>query len=80
VVETSSTVGGGSLPEETQPSRGIAIAPAVGTPAAVGARLRRSRPAVIGRILDGRIALDLRAILPEDDERLAQSVISALAR
>jgi L-seryl-tRNA(Ser) seleniumtransferase len=80
VVETSSTVGGGSLPEETQPSRGIALHPSVGTPAAVGARLRRAQPAVIGRILDGRAALDLRAILPEDDERLASAAIRALAK
>ena len=80
VVETSSTVGGGSLPEETQPSRGIAIEQSAGTPAAVGARLRRAQPPVIGRILEGRIALDLRAILPEDDEPLARSVTSALAK
>ena len=80
VVETSSTVGGGSLPEETQPSRAIALAPAAGTPASVGARLRRSRPPVVSRILDGRVALDLRAILAEDDERLAESAIAALAK
>jgi L-seryl-tRNA(Ser) seleniumtransferase len=80
VVDTSSTVGGGSLPEETQPSRAIAIAPAAGTPASVAARLRRSRPPVVSRILDGRVALDLRAILPEDDERLVESAMQSLAK
>jgi L-seryl-tRNA(Ser) seleniumtransferase len=80
VVETSSTVGGGSLPEETQPSRGIAFADPAGTPAEVAARLRRGQPPVIGRILEGRAVLDLRAILPEDDDLLAQSAIRSLAK
>jgi len=80
VVETSSTVGGGSLPEETQPSRGVAIALSAGTPGEIAARLRRSRPPIVSRILDGRVALDLRAILPEDDERLAASAVAALAK
>src|SRR5438132_3443013 len=78
VVETSSTVGGGSLPEETQPSRGVALASASAA-RAVGA-LRRADPPVIGRIVDDRVVLDLRSILPEDDERLARAVSSALAK
>ena len=78
VVETSSTVGGGSLPEETQPSRGVALA-AASAARAVGA-LRKADPPVIARIIDDRVVLDLRSVLPEDDERLARAVSSALAR
>ncbi|HUQ42403.1 MAG TPA: L-seryl-tRNA(Sec) selenium transferase [Candidatus Limnocylindrales bacterium] len=74
VITTESTVGGGSLPEETQPSRALALA---GRAAAVVAALRASHPAVIGRIVDGRAALDLRAVLPEDDVLLATTVIGA---
>jgi L-seryl-tRNA(Ser) seleniumtransferase len=74
VVETDSTVGGGSLPEETQPSRAVALA---GRAAPLVARLRAARPAVITRIVDGRVALDLRAVLPEDDELLIRTVITA---
>ena len=79
VVETESTVGGGSLPEETQPSRAVAIAASVGAAASVAARLRAARPAVVSRIVDGRVALDVRAILPEDDAVLASTVAAALA-
>ena len=78
VVETESTVGGGSLPEETQPSRGVALA-AASAARAVGA-LRRADPPVIARIVDDRVVLDLRSVLPEDDERLARAVSSALAK
>jgi len=77
VVETDSTVGGGSLPEETQPSRGVALT-AAGAARAVAA-LRAADPPVIARILDDRVVLDLRAVLPEHDERLMRAVAAALA-
>ena len=77
VVETTSTVGGGSLPEETQPSRGIALT-AASAVRAIGA-LRNADPPVIARIADDRVVLDLRSVLPEDDERLAMAVVSALS-
>lgn len=75
VIETRSTVGGGSLPEETQPSRAVALA---GRAAGIVAKLRSARPAVITRIVDGRVALDLRAVLPEHDELLTRTVSEAL--
>jgi L-seryl-tRNA(Ser) seleniumtransferase len=76
VVETRSTVGGGSLPEETQPSRGVALS-ASSAARAVGA-LRRADPPVISRIIDDRVVLDLRSVLPEQDEPLVAAVIGAL--
>ncbi len=76
VVETTSTVGGGSLPEETQPSRGVALS-AASAARAVGA-LRKADPPVIARIIDDRVVLDLRSVLPEQDEVLVSSVIAAL--
>ena len=77
-IETESTVGGGSLPEETQPSRAVALDPASGAANDVAARLRRARPAIVTRVVDGQVALDLRALLPEDDVLLANTVITAL--
>jgi L-seryl-tRNA(Ser) seleniumtransferase len=77
VVETESTVGGGSLPEETQPSRAVALA---GRAAGLVAKLRAARPAIITRIVDGKVALDLRAVLPEDDELLTHTITKALDR
>ncbi|MEA2661277.1 MAG: L-seryl-tRNA(Ser) seleniumtransferase [Chloroflexota bacterium] len=78
VIPTISTVGGGSLPEETQPSRGVALA-AASAARAVGA-LRRADPPVIARIVDDRVVLDLRSVLPEQDEDLANAVVGALAK
>jgi L-seryl-tRNA(Ser) seleniumtransferase len=78
VIETTSTVGGGSLPEETQPSRGVALS-ATSAARAVTA-LRHADPPVIARIIDGRVVLDLRSVLPEQDEVLGTAVIAALSR
>ncbi len=75
VVETRSTVGGGSLPEETQPSRAVALA---GHATRLAERLRRGEMPVIGHVVEERLALDVRTVLPEDDELLARTVIAAL--
>ncbi|HEY6957681.1 MAG TPA: L-seryl-tRNA(Sec) selenium transferase [Candidatus Limnocylindria bacterium] len=80
VIETESTIGGGSLPEETQPSRAVALAADAGAATAVAARLRAARPAIVARVVDDRVALDLRSVLPEDDELLATTVVSTLGR
>ncbi|MDP9275220.1 MAG: L-seryl-tRNA(Sec) selenium transferase [Chloroflexota bacterium] len=78
VMEVRSTVGGGSLPEETQPSFAVAIG---GGPATkVAQALRSADPPVVARIVDERVALDLRSVLPEDDEVLARAVSGALAK
>ncbi|HEY8758876.1 MAG TPA: L-seryl-tRNA(Sec) selenium transferase, partial [Candidatus Limnocylindria bacterium] len=77
VIETTSTVGGGSLPEETQLSRGVALA-AASAARAVGA-LRHADPPVIARIIDDRVVLDLRSVLPEHDDALVHAVTGALA-
>jgi L-seryl-tRNA(Ser) seleniumtransferase len=78
VIETRSTVGGGSLPEETQPSSAVAIRGARATQ--VAGALRSADPPVISRIVDERVALDLRSVLPEDDVVLARAVSGALAK
>jgi L-seryl-tRNA(Ser) seleniumtransferase len=75
VVSGRSTVGGGSLPGETLPTRLVALE--VGSPDAVAARLRTGEPPVIARIEDGRLVLDPRTILPEQDATLLQRVTEA---
>ena len=78
VMEVRSTVGGGSLPEETQPSFAVAIG---GGPATrIAQALRSADPPVVARIVEERVALDLRSVLPEDDEVLARAVTGALAK
>ncbi len=77
-IEVRSTVGGGSLPEETQPSFAVAIGGAPATRLAQA--LRSADPPVVARIVEERVALDLRSVLPEDDEVLARAVTGALAK
>ena len=78
VIETRSTVGGGSLPEETQPSYAVALS---GAPATrLAAQLRSAQPPVVARIIDERVALDLRSVLPEHDGDLARAVSAVLAK
>jgi L-seryl-tRNA(Ser) seleniumtransferase len=73
---TESTVGGGSLPGQTLPSWGLEIE--ASSPDALLRRLRTGRPAVIGRIVDDAVVLDLRTVEPEDDTMLAEAIRAAL--
>jgi len=77
IVDGQSAVGGGSLPGETLPSRVLA-APAAVNVAELAASLRRLQPAVIGRAEQGRLLLDLRTVLPDEDATLATQLRQAL--
>jgi L-seryl-tRNA(Ser) seleniumtransferase len=77
VGDGSSAVGGGSLPGETLPTRLLVSAPTVDA-AALGAALRRQRPAVVSRIERDRVVLDLRTVLQEEDASLASGLRQAL--
>lgn len=72
-----STVGGGSLPGETLPSWAVTLATA---PDRLHARLRHGDPAVVGRIAEARLLLDLRTVLPHEDTALVQAIAAALAQ
>ncbi len=65
VVRTDGFAGGGALPEERIPSRAVALR-ARDRGGCGGAALRAGRPAVVGRIADGRLLLDMLAV--SDDE------------
>lgn len=74
--ETRATVGGGSLPGETLPSVALVVA-GRGAPALLD-RLRRGDPAVVGRIEDGAVHLDVRSVDPDQDAALARALRAAL--
>ena len=79
VIEDKSTIGGGSLPGETLPSRVLSIG--IDHPDGASLLLQRLRavdPAIIGRIDGNRVLLDPRTVLPEEDESLIRGVQSAL--
>ncbi|MBP6472135.1 MAG: L-seryl-tRNA(Sec) selenium transferase [Chloroflexi bacterium] len=73
VVDGFSTVGGGSLPGTTLPTRLVAIDAA--NPDALAAALRAQSPPVIGRIQDGRYLLDPRTVLPDQSGTLIRLLI-----
>jgi L-seryl-tRNA(Ser) seleniumtransferase len=75
----ASTVGGGSLPGETLPSWGVALRRTNEPVDDLARRLRTGAPAVFGRIEHDRVLLDLRTVLPEDDDRLLAAARAALA-
>jgi L-seryl-tRNA(Ser) seleniumtransferase len=77
VAAVESTVGGGSLPGEVQPSWAVVLG--VRSPESVLQRLRTGEPAVVGRIADARVVLDLRTVDPRHDGLLAEAVRAALA-
>lgn len=83
VVETESTVGGGSLPGETLPSAALALDRALVERFGIGLeelarRLRLGTPPVYGRVEDERLLLDARTVLPEQDAALVEAVCAAL--
>jgi L-seryl-tRNA(Ser) seleniumtransferase len=77
VVPGRSTVGGGSLPGETLPSRLVTLDPA--SPDAASAKLRAGDPPVITRIEEGRLVLDPRTVLPEQEAALLRLVAEAIS-
>lgn len=78
VEEATSEVGGGALPLQTLPTCVLAIRPTQGTAMDLEARLRRGRPAVLARIKEDRILLDLRTVDPGEDPALLQALCEAL--
>lgn len=89
VQEGYSTIGGGSMPGETLPTWHCAITPKLGNPptdratgddaSALSARLRSSQTPVIARVLRGRVLLDPRTVLPEQDTSLLHAICDAFA-
>ena len=71
-----STVGGGSLPGETLPTKLVAVQ--VHSPDDLARRLRLGQPAVVGRIEEDRFLLDLRTVMPEQEGTLMERVKLAL--
>jgi L-seryl-tRNA(Ser) seleniumtransferase len=76
VIDTEASVGGGAFPTARIPSVGLAIS---GRADAIERALRLGEPAVIGRIADGRVLLDLRTIFAADDAELTRILTRVLA-
>jgi L-seryl-tRNA(Ser) seleniumtransferase len=76
IVPSSASVGGGAFPTAAIPSIAIQLP---GSAQRVEEKLRAGAPAVIGRISDGHLLLDVRSVLPREDEMLAKAIGHALS-
>lgn len=71
VVDSAARVGGGGAPEVTLASIALSL------PAPYASALRVGRPAVVGRIRDGRCLLDLRTVDPLQDQQVIDAIRAA---
>ncbi len=79
VEDGASEVGGGALPLQTLPTRVLALGPGPAGAGALEARLRTGSPAVLVRVQDDRVLVDLRTVAPDDDAALRTVLVAALA-
>jgi L-seryl-tRNA(Ser) seleniumtransferase len=77
LIDGESLLGGGSAPSSVLPTRLIAITVKNVSANELADRLRRSHPPIIARVEDGRVLLDLRTVLPAQDEVLRQVLVRA---
>ena len=75
VVDGLSTVGGGGAPGSALPTRLARLTPRARSAARLVTRLRGLRPPVIARIEQDRVVLDLRTVMPEQDDVLAAALL-----
>jgi L-seryl-tRNA(Ser) seleniumtransferase len=71
VVKTKSLVGGGSAPGSTLPSHAVAVEIGGMSCDELSQALRRHEPAIIARVEDGRVLLDMRTVFPGQVETMA---------
>src|SRR4051812_42492723 len=72
--DSEARVGGGGAPEHPLPSAAVAL------PLGFAEPLRLGVPPVVGRVGDDRTLLDLRSLLPADDDALAGAVLEVARR
>jgi L-seryl-tRNA(Ser) seleniumtransferase len=76
VADSASTVGGGSLPGQTLPTKALAIS--TNFVDTLARKLRQTDPPVIARIEADQLLLDPRTVLPEQDKTLLALLENAL--
>ena len=77
MTESESTVGGGSLPEESMPTFVLSLA--VKKPDKFMKRLRESNPPIIARMENDKVLLDPRTVLPEQEQSLLSILYTLLS-
>jgi L-seryl-tRNA(Ser) seleniumtransferase len=79
IVDGRSMIGGGSLPEESLPTKLVALDGEGGYVAEIARRLRTGDPTVVARIERDVLLLDPRTVRPDEDRALIAAVKEALS-
>jgi L-seryl-tRNA(Ser) seleniumtransferase len=77
VVESTSQVGGGALPTVELPTAGVAVGATPAQARDLDAALRTGDPPIIGRLVDDRLVLDCRTVLPAQVPALVDALVRA---
>lgn len=78
VAEDVAYVGGGSLPDQTMKTCVLEVEAAAVSDSDLAHRLRTGEPAVMGRLRDGKLVLDVRTIFAEQENELVAALGRAL--
>ena len=77
VEESRAQVGGGALPTVELPTAGVALGATDAAARALDAALRTGDPPVVGRLVDDRLFLDCRTVLPAQVPALVKTLAAA---
>jgi L-seryl-tRNA(Ser) seleniumtransferase len=78
IVDASSQLGGGALPDENLPTRAVALESELLSASELAGALRRHATPVFARVQRDRLLLDPRTLLPDDVEEIARALRAAL--
>lgn len=79
VVDIMSRVGGGAMPEQNLPSRGVALQPATIKVSQLETAARGLDVPIIGRIEDDRFLLDMRTVADDEIALVDRSIQEAIS-
>ena len=77
VVETTAYLGGGALPTQGLPSVAVSVRPGAMTETEFARRLRVGEPHIVARVHGGAVLFELRTVLTDQDDTLADAVGAA---
>jgi L-seryl-tRNA(Ser) seleniumtransferase len=78
LVETVARVGGGALPLLELPGPALALGDPATDPGPLAQALRTGRPALLGRIADGRLLIDPRTLADDELDPAASAIAAAM--
>ena len=79
IIEGTSMLGGGAAPEEGLPTALLAVGSKSFSARAIQEGLRRATLPVVARIEEGRVLLDLRTVLEEQDSAVTEALLAVAA-